>query len=95
MDGEDAAGARTGDAAGKLARDPSEPGKFALQHGNLAARCGSFGGCFLLNGRVISVTIDDDPVRRALSGIISLQVEGGGALWYQNVYLKKLESSVK
>jgi Domain of Unknown Function (DUF1080) len=49
----------------------------------------------LLNGRVITVTIDDDPVRRALSGIISLQCEGGGALWYQNVYLKKLEPGTK
>jgi len=45
----------------------------------------------LLNGHVITVTIDDDPVRRASSGIISLQCEGGGALWYRNVYLKKLE----
>ena len=45
----------------------------------------------LLNGHVITVTIDDDPARRASSGIISLQCEGGGALWYRNVYLKKLE----
>jgi hypothetical protein len=45
----------------------------------------------LLNGHVITVTIDDDPARRASEGIISLQCEGGGALWYRNVYLKKLE----
>lgn len=48
----------------------------------------------LLNGHVITVTTDDDPVRRAFQGIISLQCEGG-AIWYRNVYLKNLEPIVK
>jgi hypothetical protein len=41
----------------------------------------------MLNGHVITVAIDDDPIRRAFQGILSLQCEGG-AIWYRNVYLK-------
>ncbi len=44
----------------------------------------------IINGRVISVTIDDDPKRRALQGILSLQLEGSGQVWYRNVYLRNL-----
>ena len=44
----------------------------------------------ILNGHVITVTTDDDPMRRAFQGILSLQCEGG-AIWYRNVYLKHLE----
>ena len=41
----------------------------------------------MINGHVITVTTDDDPMRRAFQGILSLQCEGG-AIWYRNVYLK-------
>jgi hypothetical protein len=44
----------------------------------------------ILNGKVISVTIDDNPEMRALQGILSLQLEGSGQIWYRNVYLKLL-----
>jgi hypothetical protein len=44
----------------------------------------------ILNGKVISVTIDDNPDMRALQGILSLQLEGSGQIWYRNVYLKVL-----
>lgn len=44
----------------------------------------------VLNGQVISVTIDDNPTFRALEGILSLQLEGNGQIWYRNVYLKTL-----
>jgi hypothetical protein len=44
----------------------------------------------ILNGHVICITIDNDPVRRASQGIISLQLEGTGQVWYRNVYLKAL-----
>lgn len=44
----------------------------------------------LINGHVICVTIDDDPVRRTPAGIMSLQLEGTGQIWYRNVYLKTL-----
>lgn len=43
----------------------------------------------MVNGHVVAVTIDDDPVRRALQGMLSLQCEGG-EIWYRNVYLKQL-----
>ena len=43
----------------------------------------------MLNGHVITVSIDDDPMRRAPQGMLSLQCEGG-AIWYRNVYLKHL-----
>jgi hypothetical protein len=44
----------------------------------------------ILNGQVMSVTIDDNPTFRALEGILSLQLEGNGQIWYRNVYLKTL-----
>ncbi|HEY1304363.1 MAG TPA: DUF1080 domain-containing protein [Vicinamibacterales bacterium] len=42
----------------------------------------------MLNGQVMSVTVDDDPSARAHQGILSLQLEGSGQIWYRNVYLK-------
>jgi hypothetical protein len=42
----------------------------------------------MLNGQVMSITVDDDPLRRAPQGILSLQLEGSGQIWYRNVYLK-------
>ena len=40
----------------------------------------------VLNGQVMSITVDDDPLARAPQGILSLQVEGSGEIWYRNVY---------
>ena len=45
----------------------------------------------VLNGQVISVTVDDDPASRAPQGILSLQLEGSGQIWYRNVYVRQLE----
>jgi hypothetical protein len=45
----------------------------------------------MLNGHVMSITVDDDPVARAPQGILSLQLEGSGQIWYRNVYLKPLD----
>lgn len=45
----------------------------------------------ILNGQVLSVTIDDDPAARAAMGILSLQLEGSGQIWYRNVYLKSID----
>jgi len=47
----------------------------------------------ILNGHVITITTDDDPMRRAYQGMLSLQCEGG-AIWYRNVYLKHLDPIV-
>jgi hypothetical protein len=46
----------------------------------------------MLNGRVFCVIVDDDLARRALKGIISLQLEGpaDNEVWYRNVWIKKL-----
>ena len=46
----------------------------------------------MLNGKVFCVVIDDDAGRRALKGIISLQLEGpaDNEVWYRNIWLKKL-----
>jgi hypothetical protein len=43
----------------------------------------------MINGQVMSITVDDDPVARAPQGILSLQLEGSGQIWYRNVYLKQ------
>ena len=48
----------------------------------------------VLNGQVMSITVDDDPVARAPQGILSLQLEGSGQIWYRNVYLKQQDKSL-
>ena len=45
----------------------------------------------IINGQVMSVTIDDDAAMRASQGILSLQLEGSGQIWYRNVYLKAID----
>ena len=42
----------------------------------------------MINGKVISVIVDDNPADRAPQGILSLQLEGSGQIWYRNVYVK-------
>ena len=48
----------------------------------------------MINGQVMSITVDDDPVARAPQGILSLQLEGSGQIWYRNVYLKQQDKSL-
>ena len=48
----------------------------------------------IINGQVMSITIDDDPAARAPQGILSLQLEGSGQIWYRNVYLKQQDKSL-
>jgi len=45
----------------------------------------------LVNGHVITVSVDDNPADRAPAGILSLQLEGSGQIWYRNVYIKPLD----
>ena len=45
----------------------------------------------MINGQVITISIDDNPAARASQGILSLQLEGSGQIWYRNVYVKRLE----
>jgi hypothetical protein len=42
---------------------------------------------------VVTITVDDSPEDRARQGILSLQLEGSGQVWYRNVYVRPLESS--
>jgi hypothetical protein len=42
----------------------------------------------------MSITVDDDPAARASQGILSLQLEGSGQVWYRNVYLKVQDKSL-
>ena len=44
----------------------------------------------MINGQVITVSIDDNPADRSAKGILSLQLEGSGQIWYRNVYVKQL-----
>jgi hypothetical protein len=44
----------------------------------------------VLNGQVVAVSVDDDPTSRAPQGILSLQLEGSGQVWYRNVYVRNL-----
>jgi len=45
----------------------------------------------IINGHVLTVAIDENPTFRALKGILSLQLEGSGQIWYRNVYVKMLD----
>ena len=49
----------------------------------------------MMNGQVLSITIDDDPIARAPMGILSLQLEGNGQIWYRNVYLKQQDKALE
>lgn len=49
----------------------------------------------VLNGQVITVTTDDDPAMRAPQGILSLQLEGSGQIWYRNVYVRQLDKGTQ
>ena len=49
----------------------------------------------MMNGKVITVTVDDDPANRAYQGIMSLQLEGSGQIWYRNVYVKSLDKPME
>ena len=44
----------------------------------------------LLNGRVISILVDEDAARFRRSGQIGLEVEATGKLFTRNIWLKKL-----
>jgi hypothetical protein len=44
----------------------------------------------MANGQVITISLDLDPTARADRGILSLQLEGSGQIWYRNVYVKQL-----
>ena len=41
----------------------------------------------LLNGRLITAAIDDDPVRRKMNGRIAVQIEGLGEVYFRNIWL--------
>lgn len=44
----------------------------------------------IINGRLASMTIDNDPERLKTSGTFALQIEGTGVLSYRNIWLKEL-----
>jgi hypothetical protein len=49
----------------------------------------------MVNGQVITITIDDNPADRAYQGIMSVQLEGSGEIWYRNVYVKSLDKPME
>jgi len=44
----------------------------------------------IINGRVMSIFIDDDPTMAAAQGVIALQIEGTGKVSFRNLWLKNL-----
>ena len=83
--------ARIGSAA-------DSPAQFIKPHRGLAGEWNQFeiiarGNTLvhIANGHVITVTIDENPADRASQGILSLQLEGSGQIWYRNVYVKNLD----
>jgi hypothetical protein len=49
----------------------------------------------MINGKAISVSVDDNPDFRAFQGMLSLQLEGNGQIWYRNVYVKALDKPLE
>jgi hypothetical protein len=49
----------------------------------------------MINGQVMSVSVDDNPDFRAFQGLLSLQLEGNGQIWYRNVYVKALDKPLQ
>lgn len=49
----------------------------------------------MINGKLVSLTVDDNPDFRAFQGILSLQIEGNGQIWYRNVYVKMLDKPME
>jgi 3-keto-disaccharide hydrolase len=48
----------------------------------------------LINGQVMAILIDDDPVARKMSGVLALQIEqyGAGRISFRNIWLRQLAS---
>jgi Domain of Unknown Function (DUF1080) len=44
----------------------------------------------IVNGRTMSIFIDDDPTMAAAQGVIGLQIEGTGKVSFRNLWLKNL-----
>ena len=44
----------------------------------------------IINGRTMSIFIDDDPTMAAAQGVIALQIEGTGKVSFRNLWLKNL-----
>jgi hypothetical protein len=46
----------------------------------------------IINGHVMSITVDTDPEFEAAKGLIALEIEGPGRLKisHRNIYIKKL-----
>jgi 3-keto-disaccharide hydrolase len=44
----------------------------------------------IINGRTMSIFIDDDPTMAAARGVIALQIEGTGKVSFRNLWLKNL-----
>ena len=44
----------------------------------------------IINGRTMSIFIDDDPSMAAAQGVIGLQIEGTGKISFRNLWLKNL-----
>jgi hypothetical protein len=44
----------------------------------------------IINGRTMSIFIDDDPTMSASQGVIALQIEGTGKVSFRNLWLKNL-----
>lgn len=45
----------------------------------------------ILNGHVMTATIDNDPAARVAQGIMSLQLESSGQIWYRNIYVRPVD----
>ena len=72
----------TGDEAGPFYKSDDWNQYRVLARGNTLA--------LFLNGHLISMTIDENPVMHRTKGIIALQIEGGK--WYfRNIWLKEIK----
>jgi len=75
---------RIADLGGSFAIEQYRPGEWNQVH--LIAKGNTL--IHILNGHIISITVDDDPARM-MEGTIALQVEGMGRVEFRDIWLKR------
>jgi hypothetical protein len=73
---------------GKLAGTAPQDNPGEWNHIHLIANSSTL--VHITNDQLSTVSVDNDPNYAAPEGFIALQIEGGGQLWFRNIYVKEL-----
>jgi hypothetical protein len=73
---------------GKLPGTPIQDNPGEWNHIHLIANGSTL--VHITNDQLSTVSVDNDPAYATREGFIALQIEGGGQLWFKNIYVKEL-----